>query len=147
MRHLITLNILASILLILPGCATKSSGPAGSIVDLGNTICQDTKSGLMWTQARSHIIRDLDVARQYAADLTLGGHDDWRLPTIFELYDINLNCDLAPANPCLSDREGNYWTDEKDGEGMVGAWEIGDHCGTERDYIGKKSGFVRAVRP
>lgn len=147
MRPLTTLNILVALLLTLPGCATQSISTAGRIVEVDNGICQDTKTGLMWTQARTQIIRDLVAARQSAADLQLGGHDDWRLPTIYELYAINLMYDLTPASPCTIARGGNYWSDEKNGEGRVGAWEICNHCGTGRDYVGKKSGFVRAVRP
>src|SRR5512134_2809548 len=84
---------------LLTGCAGRNpENPR--FVDLGNGICQDTQTGAMWQMERSSSIKGIEEARQYAAGLSLGGHDDWRLPTVYELYNlINLR-DLHVANSC-----------------------------------------------
>jgi len=141
---------MAALLFFIEGCAGKSANNDATatlrIVNLGNGVCQDTKSGLMWAKKRTKTIRSLTGARKSAMDLDLAGYSDWRLPTIYELYDIHFAYDLKMGIECAIEMEGNYWSDEKDGEGMVGAWEIGDGCDPEREYFGKKIGYVRAVR-
>ncbi len=150
MRHIISFSIIAVWLFSVTGCAgiaANSSVDPARIIDLGNGICQDTKSGLMWAKERTRTIRSMDDAQRAATELELAGYDDWRLPTIYELYDIHYAYDLKLGEACAIELEGNYWSDEKDGEGMVGAWEIGAGCGPEREYFGKNTGYVRAVRP
>ncbi len=129
----------------LTGCAsTVAQRPM--VVDLPNGICQDTKSGLMWTKARSPIIRDLDDAVSYAGELSIGGYGDWRLPSVTELYDIFYMYDLRQGFGCVMKLEDNYWSATANGEGEAGAWESIDHCGHERQYYSKQSGHVLAVR-
>lgn len=117
------------------------------LVDLGNGTIQETITGRMWQVKRSRLFRNLDEARQYAADLELGGYTDWRLPTIYELYDLYYLFDLKKNGDVKIKLDGNYWAGEKDGEGMAGSWEIGDQCEPARQYFKKKKGYVRAVRP
>lgn len=57
--------------------------------DNGNGTVTDNVTGLMWQQALPASGKlGSDAALAYAAGLTLGGHDDWRLPTIKELYSL-----------------------------------------------------------
>jgi hypothetical protein len=147
-RNVIILT-LAGLLLsaLLAGCAGRGSGKA-AIVDLGNGIYEVPSSGRLWQAAKSgESFATLEEAQQYVARLDLGGYTDWRLPTIYELYDLYLISDLKKAGAVELDLKGNYWSGEKDGEGMVGAWELGDQCDPERRYYEKKKGYVRAVRP
>lgn len=136
-----------ALLALLSGCAaTNTASPR--FVDIGNGICQDTETGAMWQMDRSRTINSIEDARQYAAGVKLGGHDDWRLPTVYELYNfINLKDDIHVASSCDIKLDGSFWSDEHDGEGMVGAWEVGTHCGPSRKYAAKTKGFVRAIRP
>lgn len=135
------------VLALLSGCAGRGGGKP-DIVDLGNGVYEVPSSGRMWQAARSEQAFDtLEEAQRYAAGLNLGGHTDWRLPTVYELYDLYLIFDLHKAGNIELNLKGNYWSDEKDGEGMVGAWEIGDQCDPERKYFEKTKGYVRAVRP
>ncbi len=126
----------------------KQAGAADAqIVDLGNGIVQEKISGRMWQKDKSKKFSTLDEAEQYVTNLTLGGYEDWRLPTIYELYDLHYLFDLHKSGDVQMDLKGNYWSGEKDGEGMAGSWEIGDQCEPSRKYYKKKSGYVRAVRP
>lgn len=131
---------------LLGGCAMQK-GATPRIIDLGNGVCQDTRTGTMWQKERTKALQSIEDAREYAENLTLGGHDDWRLPTVYELYDLYSLKDLHVVSGCVMDLKGNYWSDEKDGEGMVGAWEISDQCDPSRQYAKASKGFVRAVRP
>lgn len=131
---------------LLSGCAGRTP-ESPRFVDLGNGVCQDTKTGAMWQMERTRSMKNIEDARHTAADLKLGGHDDWRLPTIYELYNLNLLKDLHVASSCAMQLGGNYWSDEHGGEGMVGAWEIGDQCDPSRNYAKATRGYVRAIRP
>ena len=131
---------------LLGGCAAQNAANP-RFVDLGNGVCQDTQTGSMWQMERTKTIKSIEEARKYAANLKLGGHADWRLPNVYELYDlINLK-DLHVASGCAMRLDGNYWSDKHGGEGTVGAWEIGDQCDPSRRYAKATQGYVRAIRP
>jgi hypothetical protein len=147
MKHThFVLVLLAVLLLSLQGCAGKSSQQA-RFQNLGNGICQDKVSGRMWQIEKSKMTTSLKDAEEYVRALNLGGHNDWRLPTVDELYDLNNLFDLFQQGDCALDRKGNYWSGEKDGEGKAGAWEISDQCDPVRQYAPASKGYVRAVRP
>jgi len=131
---------------LLSGCAGRNP-ESPRFVDLGNCVCQDTKTDAMWQMERTRSSKSIEDARQTAANLTLGGHDDWRLPTIHELYNLNFLKDIQVASSCTIQLDGNYWSDEHDGEGMAGAWEISDQCDPSRNYSKATKGYVRAIRP
>ena len=48
----------------------------------------DLNTGLMWQKTPDFVKRTMTEAEQYAGSLSLAGHDDWRLPTIKELFSI-----------------------------------------------------------
>ena len=54
----------------------------------GNGTITDNATGLMWQQADSGQTYDWEDALEYAEDLVLGGHSDWRLPNAKELQSI-----------------------------------------------------------
>ena len=125
----------------------QAQAASAKVIDLGNGVIQETVSGLIWQKERSKRFSSLKQAEQYAANLKVGGYDDWRLPTIYELYGLHYIFDLHKNGTVQIKLEGNYWAGKKDGEGMVGSWEIGDQCEPERQYFKKNKGYVRAVRP
>ena len=135
-----------AIVLMLQGCAGPGKGSA-RFVNLGNGTCQDTVSGQMWQIEKSGMVSSLEEAQAHIARLNQGEYKDWRLPTVFELYDLNYLFDLHLNGDCNLDRSGKYWSGEKDGEGTVGAWEIGDQCDPARQYYPGTKGSVRAIRP
>lgn len=147
MKHpRIALVLLALLLFSLQGCVGKSSQQP-RFQNLGNGICQDTVSGQMWQIEKSRMTTSLKDAQEYVRTLNLGGYNDWRLPTVYELYDLNYLFDLFQNGDCVLNREGNYWSGEKDGEGKAGAWAISDQCDPERQYAPGTKGYIRAVRP
>ncbi len=139
--------------LLLGGCAGQSGqtaqadNPDGArLIAMGNGICKDTKTGIMWQVGSSRSLKSLDDAKKYTQSLQEGGYDDWRLPSVTELYGLYMIFDLHQNGNCKLEVEGTYWSDEADLEGRVGTWELDDNCDPERQYIPKDKGKVRAVR-
>ncbi len=56
--------------------------------DNGDGTVTDLNTGLMWSKAVSEHKLVLDEAQREAASMTLGGHTDWRVPNIKELYSL-----------------------------------------------------------
>ncbi len=145
MQRLLIFTGIIYFMCFLSGCTLISpKGPRA--VDLQNGICQDTKSGLMWVKVRSKKIHNLEEAIALSVSLDQGGHNDWRLPSISELYDIYYLYDLRRGFECDMRIEGHYWLINNSGSGEVGSWESLDNCGRERTYYRKESGHVLAVR-
>ncbi|WP_457576024.1 Lcl domain-containing protein [Desulfomarina sp.] len=138
-------------LLLFSGCAEqtdlKGHSTSDRLIALGDGVCRDTRTGKMWQMDTSRTIRSLEDAQKYAGTMERGGYNDWRLPTVSELYDLYIIFDLHKNGDCEMKVEGNYWSDEPDMDGRVGTWELDDNCDPERQYIPKKKGLVRAVRP
>lgn len=137
--------LLAALVVSMVGCAGMSGSARYAIPVEG--VLQDTSTGQMWQLERSKRFASFQEAETYAEQVTLGGYSDWRLPTIYELYDLNYLFDLHKNGKIILNREGNYWSGEKDGEGMIGAWAISDQCDPSRQYETGKAGYVRVVRP
>ncbi len=132
------------------GCSSRSTGNTSMVNPAGEKIseetCLDPATGLMWQTATSHTMKSIEDARLYADNLSAGGYDDWRLPTVEELYNLYMTFDLHQNGKCEMNVEGVYWSGEEDLQGRVGTWELDDNCDPEREYIPKKKGVVRAVR-
>ncbi len=56
--------------------------------DNGDGTVTDLVTGLMWSKAVDSQKVSLEKAQQMAAQMTLGGHRDWRVPNIKELYSL-----------------------------------------------------------
>jgi Protein of unknown function (DUF1566) len=55
---------------------------------VGSTTVTDNWTGLDWQQPVTTMTYDFAGATQYCADLSLDGHDDWRLPSPWELLTL-----------------------------------------------------------
>lgn len=147
LKSLTTICLLA---VFLSGCASYSdhdgSSAGARMIPLGDGVCQDTRTGKMWQVGSSKTLHSLEEAKTYTETLKVGGYDDWRLPTVTELFDLYMIFDLKQNGDCDLQVEGTYWSDEPDLEGRVGTWELDDNCDPERRYIPKTKGRVRAVR-
>jgi len=64
------------------------SGEPMSFTDNGDGTIIDNVTGLMWAQDQSDEGMGWEQAATYCSNLTLGEYDDWRLPTIKELWSI-----------------------------------------------------------
>jgi len=76
----------------LVGASSKASTKQVSLVRYSladnNETVTDHQTGLIWQQADDGVARDWANAKQYCADLILGGKADWRLPSLNELETI-----------------------------------------------------------
>ncbi len=55
------------------------------IIQGDNTVLIDTKTGLMWPVQDNATDISWPAAKEYCAQLSLGGYQDWRMPTRDEL--------------------------------------------------------------
>ena len=77
------------------------SGNQPAYQDNGDGTVSDLNTGLMWTQDPG-AKKTFDQARAGASGCKVGGHSDWRLPTIKELYSLILFSGTDPE-PWSSD--------------------------------------------
>lgn len=132
------------------GCTTASSPGSreqdkAKLVDMGNGICQQS-NGLMWQVERTGVFASAQEAGDYVDNLNLGNHNDWRLPSKDELYDLCYIFDMKLEGQCPLNLKGSYWS--SNGKTQAGAWESYPLCGgSDFQYFKSKSGRVRAVRP
>ena len=61
---------------------------AASYTDNGDMTVTDDVTGLMWQKAAAPGTYAQAMAVAYCPTLTVGGHRDWRLPTIIELVSL-----------------------------------------------------------
>jgi hypothetical protein len=64
-----------------------------------NLVVQDRITGLMWQRGYEHVAYALADARANCRALTFGGYDDWRLPTMIEMFSI---LDWTHTNPAIN---------------------------------------------
>ncbi|MCC6157953.1 MAG: DUF1566 domain-containing protein [Deltaproteobacteria bacterium] len=80
--------------------------------DIGEDECQygpndgeawvDSSSGLMWQTGYSCDNRTVDEVVDYCANLTVGGHIDWHVPSISDLRTLIRGCfSTATAGECM----------------------------------------------
>lgn len=128
---------------------------APSFLDNGDGTTTDNITGLMWQKTDGGEIL-FDNAANYCKSLTLGGHNDWRLPVSQELFDINNFDNVNPALNSLyfTKTLAEYWwtsdlrADEANYVWVVNAGGgIGAHPKSETISAGGTKKFhVRAVR-
>lgn len=104
----------------------------------------DRKTELEWTPIQGSMT--WDEAMKYAETLRLGGHTDWRLPTIEELFSL---LDFSRSNPASTfpGMPNNwFWSSSSDSSSSSDAWVIYSFNGNV--YSDKKtySYHVRCVR-
>ena len=98
------------ILLIVLGLSTVL------LADFSRTgnIVTDSATDLQW-QDNEALFMDWTTAKGYCETLSLGGHDDWRLPNIVELASLVDEHRWDPAiNEIFEFKEAdNYWSSTK----------------------------------
>jgi hypothetical protein len=70
------------------GQDAQFTGNTPSYTDNGDSTVTDHVTGLVWTQNLSAQSMSWEKADDYCESLELGGYDDWRLPTLKELWSI-----------------------------------------------------------
>lgn len=140
---------------IVPGNYVRAvrgghDGTTAPWVVTGNGTVTDTATCLMWQQATAPGTYNWQEALAYAEGLSLGGHDDWRLPTKNELLSlVNFNA-YSPSIDTQSfpgTEPAAYWTSTTYATDTTNAWPVFFEDGNSYYGIPKdSSNYVRAVR-
>ncbi len=131
--------------------AAKDAAPAARFIDNGDGTVTNTRTGLMFTQAT---LCDEEVAHKEAGDLcsscTVGGHSDWRLPTVQELFALADHGRHDPAidTDVFPDTKSDwYWSSTTCAWSSVRASCVDFYYGlVDSSPRGNSNAFVRAVR-
>jgi hypothetical protein len=121
------------------GCPAGGSG----FTVLGNAqdMVRDNATCLMWE--RSHVALGFQESKQRCQDLTLGGYDDWRMPTVEELFslvrrDNAANIDVAafpnPPGSCWTATQPDSMHSCAVGFDSGGCYKYGNSAGTWGTY-------------
>src|SRR3990167_8299780 len=120
-----------------------------NFVDNGNGTITDSATGLMWQQKTPDQRFTFEEAEKYAAELSLAGFTDWRVPTVDELRSMVVYSRINPScNPIFALNSSSYWSSTADVDGIYYAWGVYFGC----SYVGydcynkKSSHYVRCVR-
>ena len=70
------------------GQDAQHAGAPAAYQDNGDGTISDLTTGLVWSKGVNSEKVSLDEAEKAARSLNLGGHGDWRVPTIKELYSL-----------------------------------------------------------
>ncbi len=144
--------------------ATYLKGATMSFTDNSDGTITDDNSGLMWQQVPSSDDFSWDDAVSYCDDLEFAGYDDWRMPTLKELFSIS---DFSSGWPYLDTgyftlasgeitKDEQYWANNYyvgvtvEG-GSNAAFGVNHVTGHIKAYSANASGpvggkYVRAVR-
>ncbi len=128
---------------------------APSYKDNGDGSVTDNNTGLMWQKTDGGEMT-FENAAAFCRSMTLGGHNDWRLPTSHELFGINVFDNVNPAlNTSYFTRTlaEYWWTSDLRADAAANIWVtnagggIGAHPKSETISAGGTKRFhVRAVR-
>lgn len=144
------------------GQDAQYEGAQPSYIDNGDGTITDNNTGLMWQKTPVDNGMSWTEAAEYCASLDLGGYDDWRLPTVKELFSIS---DFSQGWPYLDttyfdiagtsvSKDEQYWAQYYVGTTVEGGTEaaFGVNHGTGHikayPVVGGPGGgnYVRAVR-
>lgn len=118
------------------------------LVDLGNGIIEDNKTHLQWQHDKSkRPFSSAEDAEKYVKSLELGGHHDWRLPTLAERWDL-LQAFVYKHNGNITfpRQASKYWTSQTDKGTQAIKLDITCLCRGDEEVVYKNRGYVRAVR-
>jgi len=118
-----------------PGVAS----PSPRFTDNGNETVTDNQTGLIWAKnANLDGMKTWNAAIDYCNALSLGGHDDWRLPTVKELQSLidfgNYGPALPSGHPFTGVQSFYYWSSTADANTTGYAWSVGLDRGDVSSY-------------
>lgn len=116
-------------------------------IDHGDGTVTDACTGLMWQQETTPDTYAWCEGLEYCENLTLAGHDDWRLPNVRELQSVvDYSLFDPPIDPVFGTVSDWYWSSTSYAPGALYAWPVSFVTGGVG--IGGKDAtlYVRAVR-
>ena len=117
------------------GQDAQYSGNQPSYTDNGDGTVTDNVTGLMWEKDMGTKI-SYDASFTKASNSTLGGHSDWRVPTIKELYSLaNFTGRCFGDNSVFMFIDTNYFN-QPIGDTSLGEREIDGQTWSSTQYVG-----------
>lgn len=102
----------------------------------GDGTITDNISGLMWEQSMGDKISFTEALTK-ASQSALGGHNDWRVPTIKELYSlIQFTGHLSHGTPIILYIDVNYF-EQSLGDESLGERNIDAQTWSSNEYVGR----------
>ncbi len=119
--------------------------------DLGNAVVRDNVTRLEWQQVTAPGTYTWQAAINYCNNLTLGGHGDWRLPTIKELATL-VDSSISYPGPTINTTyfsdtgSEHYWSSTTFADDTKYAWQLYFDFGNVNNGSKESVNYVRAVR-
>lgn len=110
-------------------------GNQPSYTDNGDGTITDKLTGLMWEQSMGEKIT-FDEAFIKAGSSTLGGHSDWRVPTIKELYSLILFTGSVKGAEAIERFVDTNYFDQPLGNTSIGERQIDAQTWSATEYVG-----------
>ena len=116
-----------------------------------NGIAKDFVTGLLWqdTTESSSVEKDWEGAKEYCSNLTLGGEENWRLPSIYELVtlvDNSKNTDPYLLKGITNSVSDHYWSASSYENDPEYAFGVYFYTGNEGVYPKSATNYVRCVK-
>ncbi|HPK99663.1 MAG: DUF1566 domain-containing protein [Planctomycetes bacterium] len=120
---------------------------AGRFTDNGDGTVTDKCTGLMWQKETAPGEYTWQDALKYCENLSLAGHDDWRLPNVRELQSIvDYGCSGPSIDHVFGVVSSFYWSASSYVYNPATAWIVHFNNGVVYDYDKMSGHYVRAVR-
>lgn len=109
---------------------------APSYTDNHNGTITDNVTGLMWQQEMGEKLT-FEEAQQKVNDFKLAGHNDWRVPTIKELYSLIQFSGSVKGQSALYPFIDTTYFNQQIGDTSTGEREIDAQTWSSTEYVGK----------
>lgn len=109
---------------------------APSYTDNGDGTITDNVTGLMWQKDMGQKMSFAD-APTVAKNLRLGGHSDWRVPTVKELYSLILFTGQVKGEKAIKNFINETYFTQPQGNTALGEREIDAQTWSSTQYVGK----------
>lgn len=119
-------------------------GNRPSYTDNGDGTVTDNVTGLMWQQTMDGKMTFAD-AFEYAENGMLGGYDDWRVPTIKELWSLMQYTGQSGGETAGTLYIDTEYFDQPIGDTSIGEREIDAQVWSSTEYTGLTMGGARTV--
>ena len=96
----------------------------------------DKVTGLMWQEVMDEKM-SYDQAKAYASNSTLGGYNDWRIPSIKELYSLILFTGQVKGQKAITPFIDTQYFEQPLGDKQKGEREIDAQTWSSTEYVGK----------